>query len=190
MSPTALDALRARIQRALTTVQRRAAGGYTESHILDDGQRHWYSITGIKSPEQLQDELLTLFIWLWSLKDYLKAAYRAKNLDPQMVEDVVNDCAPLKYVADIANRAKHGELRQSRSRHFATLTDVGITSPQCAISTLRIGAYNVGMDISKPEEAVLRASVQPEGRASLDAFAVLTEAIEAWETRVLPRIAT
>ena len=72
MSPTALEALRARIQRALTTVQRRAADGYLDSHVLDDGQRHWYSVSGIKSPEQLQDELLTLFVWVWSLKDHLK----------------------------------------------------------------------------------------------------------------------
>jgi len=189
MSPQALDALRARIQRALTAVQRRAADGFFQSHVLDDGQRHNYSVTGIKSPEQLEDELLTLFVWVWSLKDHLKNTYRLRNLDSRVVEDVVNDCVPLQYVSDIANRAKHGDLRESRSGHFAALTDVGITIPQSAISAITVGAFNVGVDVAKPNEAELRASVQPQGKAPLDAFAVLTNAIEAWETRVLHRIA-
>lgn len=189
MSPHALDLLRARIQRALVAAQRQAADGFSQSHVLDDGVRHSYTVTGVKSPEQFEDELLTLFVWVWSLKDYLKNAYRSKNLDPQLVEEVVNCSLSLQYVADIANRAKHGSLRESRSGHFAALVDVGITVPQSAVSAITVGAYNVGVDVCKPEEVILRGTVQPQRGAALDAFAVLTEGISAWETHVLYKIA-
>src|SRR5260221_13441549 len=105
MSPTALDALRARIQRTLNVAQRQSAEGFTQSHVLYNGMRHSYSVTGVKSPEQLEDELLVLFVWAWRLKDHLQHCYRANKLDPKIVDEAVNGSDRLQFIADIANRA-------------------------------------------------------------------------------------
>lgn len=183
----ALESLRARVGRMLAACMRTAGDGFSSSHVFEDGERHSYSVSRIKSPEQLDDELHNAFQWIWNLKDHLKAAYRSKNLDERQVEKAVNDCLALQYVSDIANGAKHAGLRESRSGYFAELVDVGLTIPQTAIASITFGAFNVATDVSKPEEVILRASIQPRERPALDAFAVLTEAVEAWE-RVAQRI--
>jgi len=189
MRPEALEALRSRIRRTESAAREPAAAGHEQTHTLKDGTTHKYTIGGIKSPEQLQDEVLTLFVWVWSLKDYLKEAYKTKNLDPQLVEDAVNQCTALQYVADIANRAKHGVLRDSRSGKFAELVDVGFTVPQTAIGKITIGAFSVGVDVSKPEEVEFHAFVKPKDEEPVDAFVTLTEALNAWEAHVITRIA-
>lgn len=189
MGPEALAALRSRVRRTESAARQAAASGHEQIHILQDGTTHHYNISSIKSPEQLQDELLTLFVWVWSLKDHLKEAYKAKNPGPRLVEDAVNRCPALQYVADIANRAKHGVLRDSRSGKFAELVDVGFTVPQTAITKISVGAFSVGVDVAKPEEVELHAFVKPKDAEPVDAFGILAEAIDAWEVHVIKRIA-
>jgi hypothetical protein len=190
MSPDTLQALRSRIHRTQLAVHQSAASGHEQTHTLEDGTTHQYNFNGMKSPEQLQDELLALFVWVWSLKDYLKEVYKAKNCDPRLVEEVVNQCLALQYVADVANRAKHGVLRESRSGKFAELVDVGFTIPQKAISKISVRAFSVGVDVAKPEEVNLHAFIKTNGAKPIDAFATLTEAMNAWEAHVIKRIAT
>ena len=189
MSPEALQALRSRIRRAQQAARKPRAEGYEQEHTLEDGTTHQYSIVGIKSPEQLEDELLALFVWVWSLKDYLKAVYKTRGLDPSFVERVVNESRALQYVADIANRAKHGVLRTSRSGAFAELIDVGFTVPQSSIAKITVGAFAVGMDITNLDDVELLAFVKANEGEAADAFTVLAEALAAWETHVISRIA-
>lgn len=189
MNPETLEALRSRIRRIDLAAREPAASGYEQTHKLEDGTTHKYVISGIKSPEQLEDELLTLFVWVWSLKDHLRERYKAKHLDPRLVEDVVNQCPALQYVADIANRAKHGILRESRSGMFAELVDVGVNVPQKAISKIAVSAFSVEVDVEKSEEVELHAVIKRKDGVVVDAFATLTEAICAWEVHVIRRIA-
>lgn len=189
MRPAVIEELRSRIRRTESVVRDAAAPGYAESHTLADGTTHEYAITGVKSPERMRDELLSLFVWVWSFKDHLKEAYKAKQLDPQLVEEIANRSLALQYVADIANRAKHGVLRKSRSGTFAELVDVGFTVPQSAISRISVGAFSVGVDVSNPGEVEVHALVRPRGRDAIDAFEVLAGAIDAWELHAIKQIA-
>lgn len=188
MTPNALDALRSRIRRMESTVRKSESSGYEQTHNLDDGTSHQYTINGVKSAEQLEDELLMLFIWIWSLKDHLKEMCKAKHLDPRLVEEVVNKSQALQYVADIANRAKHGVLRESRSGAFAELVGVGFSVPQSAISKITIGAFSVGIDVEKSKKVQLHAFVKPTNCDAINAFTLLTEALNTWDVSVIEKI--
>ena len=166
-----------------------SAEGYQNEQTLENGTTHQYSIRGIKSPEQLEDELLALFVWVWSLKDYLKELYKARGLEPHSVEVVVNEHRALQYVSDIANRAKHGVLRRSRSGASAELVNVGFTVPQSSIAKITVGAFSVGVDVTKPNDVELHASVKTSENEVIDAFSVLDEAIGVLESRVIKCIA-
>jgi hypothetical protein len=189
MDIRALTSLRSRIARLLVLARTQSAAGFEQSHLLDDGSTHTYSISGLKSPEQLEDELLSLYVWVWSLKDHLKEAFRAKGWRAQDVEDVAKGSTHLLLVSDIANRAKHGQLRESRSGKWAELADVGWTVPQSSLSKISFGAFSVGIDVEKPEEVQLRAVVRLSDGVQLDAFAVLEEAVVDWERHALSRLA-
>jgi muconolactone delta-isomerase len=186
MESKKLTELRARIQRVQQAVCTKGAAKFTNSLSMDDGNIHSYSVFGVKSPDQLKDELLSLFIWVWSFKDHLKAAFAGVGLDKAIVEEAVNDSVSLQYVADVANAAKHGSLRESRSGKFAELIDVGWSVPQNAMEKISVGAFTVDLHVRNPEAAELYASIKPRGGEAVDAFRVLEEAIAVWETELLP----
>lgn len=181
MDEKSLVVLHGRIARLMAAAQQQSAMGSHESEFPFNDQVHKLIMSGVKSPEQLEDELLGLFIWVWSVKDHLKEICKANLLDPQEIEDLVNRNTSLQFVSDIANRAKHGELRTSRSGKFAGLVDVGLTVPQDAISGISVGAFHVAVDVSKPVNVELHARVRAHGGFDADAFAVLADAISTWE---------
>jgi len=182
-----LQQFRERIERTMRIVQRMADTGYIESHVLTDGNTHEYHFCGIKSPEQLEDELLNLFVLVWSMKDYLKEFYKANGIDPSSVEKAVDDNLALQLISDIANRAKHGNLVKSRSRQFATLVNVGITIPQPSIQKITVGAFFVEVDVKDAENAAFRADIQCSSNGEmLDAFTTLQLGLKAWEQIIVP----
>ncbi|WP_442510776.1 hypothetical protein SH528x_002419 [Novipirellula sp. SH528] len=173
-----------RVARSKSTVYTMAHVGYDQSHTLPDGSDGVTKIRGIKSPEQLEDELLNLFIWIWSMKDYLKELCRNRSVDPQGIERIVNTVDALMIAADIANRAKHGELRNSRTGDFARLENVGYTIDRSAVESIAFRPREVELTVAIPDDAELRGSVEfDSGKTGRDAFEVAEEAIIAWETR-------
>ena len=182
-----LQQIRERIKRTMCIVQRMAGAGYRQSHVLSDGNTHDYHVRGIKSPSQLEDELLNLFIWVWSMKDYLKESYKASGIDPSSVEKVVDANRELQLISDIANRAKHGNLVKSRSRQFATLVNVGITIPQSSIQNIIVEAFSVKMNVKDTDNVEFRVDIQCSSSGEvLDAFTVLHLGLKAWEQFVVP----
>lgn len=190
MTPADLDAIRNRIQRASNAVRDASGSGYQASYQAEgtDFTTNFKAI-GVKAPEQLEDEFLNLFIWTWSFKDYLKSCFRAKGLREKAVEEEVNRCQALIYVSDIANRAKHGELRESRSGEYAELLDVGFDAPQECIERITVAGPDVTLHIKDPQMISIHATVATRSGGRHDALAVLQEALECWETKVLAQIA-
>jgi hypothetical protein len=179
--------LRDRVNRFRLIVEAKAHLGYTETHTLLDGSEHTYRIRGIKSPNQLEDEILSLFIWIWSMKDYLKELARARGTEPKLIEKIADSELSLGISADIANRAKHGYLRKSRSGRFSRLANVGFTIPGTAIGRIVIGAFDVSLHVRLPDSASLHASIEFEtSDPPLDAFSVIEEAMKAWEIYAFP----
>lgn len=190
MNYSTLKAMRFRIERARCSVQTASGISYATSYQAN-GQDFItnFKAIGIKAPEQLEDDFLALFVWVWSLKDYIKEAFEARGLRSALVEDEVNACPALTYVADIANRAKHGTLKSSRSGRHAELVDVGFTVPQDAVARIIFAGSDVTLDVKNFEQAEIHAWVSVEMDVRIDALAVLSEAMNCWETKLLPQIA-
>ncbi len=188
MTPADLDAIRSRIRRASAAVRDASGSGYKTSYWAEgtDFMTNFKAI-GVKAPEQLEDDFLNLFVWTWSLKDYLKSCFVAKGLRAKAVEEEANRCEALTYVADIANRAKHGDLRESRSGDFAELVDVGFKAPQECIERITITGTDVTLQIKDPQMVSIHATVVTRGGGRHDALVVLNEAMECWE-KVLTQI--
>lgn len=190
VTPADLDSIRSRIQRAFAAARAASGSGFQTSYQADgtDFTTNFKAL-GVKAPEQLEDDFLNLFIWTWSLKDYLKSRFEAKGLRGKAVEEEANRCRALTNVADIANRAKHGELRKSRSGEFAELIDVGFNAPQNCLARVTVTGPNVTLHIKNPQMVSIHATVATRNGARHDAMAVLEEAMECWEIKVLAQIA-
>jgi hypothetical protein len=173
----------------LNTVERKSDVGFAESHVLSDGMTHHYKVQGVKSPTQLEDELLTLFIWAWSLKDYLKELCKSKGISSKEIERLVDANDSLQFIADIANRAKHGDLRESRSKRFAKLVDVGLEIPQTAVRQISFGAFTVDLDVMLPDKIELKAFIElANGHERFDAFEILKSGLNVWEEKAFPHV--
>lgn len=114
--------------------------------------------------------------------------FETKGLRGRDVEDEANQCQALKYVADIANRAKHGELRESRSGDFAELIDVGFNAPRECIERIEIAGPDITLHIKDPQMVSIHATVATKSGGRYEALAILTEAMEVWERKLLVRI--
>lgn len=185
MTPSDLDAIRSRIHRAIGAVQVASGAGYEISDQAKgtDFTTHFRAV-GVKAAEQLEDDFLNLFIWMWSLKDYLKTCFEANGLRGNAVEEAVNRCPALRYVADIANRAKHGVLRESRSSEFAKLVDVGFTAPQDSIERITVAGPEVTLHLKDTQMIHIHATVATKAGVRLNALAVLNEAMQCWEKNI------
>lgn len=181
--------LRSRIGRIYATVHAKTHPGFVKLQESQNGNVCAIDVRGIKSPEQLEDEILNLFIWVWSMKDYLKELCRTRNINPQQIEDIVNAESSLMIASDIANRAKHGVLRQSRTGEFAKLDAVQIALPQNVIRSIAFQDSTIRIDVGIPDDAELTATITfDSGATPQDAFAVAQNAISAWENIAFPLI--
>lgn len=181
--------MRNRIGRAFCAVRDASGTTYKTSYTTEgmDSTTHFQAI-GVKSPDQLEDDFLNLFIWIWSLKDHLKNSFIEKGLGGQEIEDLVNNSHALSLVADIANRAKHGVLRQSWSADFAELVDVRFEAPKESIERIQFAGANVTLRMKNLHLVHIYGTVLTRSGRRRDALEVLGEAMEIWEKKALPRI--
>lgn len=99
--------------------------GTNWSHTFEDNETHEYEINGVKPPEDIQDDIESAFVWLWSLKDYVKKYSVKEGFSSGWVETKINSDHYLCICADIANSVKHGGLdKKSRSNKRPRLGSV------------------------------------------------------------------
>ena len=187
MNKSDFSKLYERVQRSHDAVYRKANVGFAQSNKFPDGSSTNLEVIGIKAPEVLEDELLTLFIWLWSMKDYLKALCATRGIAGSQIEQIANVERSLSIVADIANRAKHGVLRKSRSGDFAKLQNVSISIPQSAMASIAFDKPAVRITVNIPDDAELFVEIGfDSGLAPIDAFQTASQAFTAWQVHAFP----
>lgn len=175
-----IDNLFGRINRIKKRLNIKDGDGASWECCLENGEKHKYILKGIKSPEEVEDDIANIFIWLWSLKDYIKKSF--DNIVP--IEKQVNANHHLSICADLANGLKHGGLdRNSRSGKRPVLGKLKYKIPQLAIKELSFGAFSVGIDINNAHLVewgmpILDDLSNPIG----DAFECLDHCITAWES--------
>jgi hypothetical protein len=176
-----------RVQRSHRAVYLKANSGFVRVDENADGSETLLEVVGLKDPEVLEDEILTLFVWLWSMKDYLKCLCKVRGIKSKQIEQIANAERSLSIAADIANRVKHGVLTQSRSGHFARLQNVRISIPLSSVGSISFNRPTVRIEVAVPDYAELFAEIGfDSGDEPVDAFEVATQAIEAWETHAFP----
>jgi hypothetical protein len=157
--------------------------GTAWSHTFDNNEIHYYSLNGVKPPEEIKDELESAFVWLWSLKDHVKKYVIAKGKTKEWVESRVNADPYLCICADLANSPKHGGLdRKPRSNKNPRLGNLKYNIPQQAMSQITVGAFDVGMNIGDPSLISLEWPVLGDEDKYLgDALKYLEYGLKAWE---------
>ena len=178
-----------RIERSHDAVYRKANSGFAQTQKFPDGSSTHVEVIGVKAPELLEDELLNLFIWLWSMKDYLKSLCATRGIAGSRIEQIANVKRSLSITSDIANRAKHGVLRESRRGHFAKLQNVGISIPLAALASIAFHKPTIKFTVNIPENAELFAEIGfDSGLAPIDAFQTASQALSSWQVHAFPLV--
>lgn len=182
-----LDDLRGRISRLSRKLNQKGGEGFSRAHAFPDGSTHRYRVTGVKQTEEVEDELIATFVWIWSVKDYLKELARQRGKNPEGVENIVNAYPALQIVADIANGAKHGKLKDSRSGRFPRLSRTTLVVPREALSSLTFAAQEVTIAVGNADKTRFETAVKADDGEKLgEAAAILSAALHVWETQGIP----
>jgi hypothetical protein len=183
MTSNDIDALFQRLGRLVHASQQKRGNGTAWDYKFPDGETHHYIVRNIKSFLDVEDSVSNLLIWIWNSKDYLKGSLLAKGLDPQHVEQFINENHHLSVCGDLANQLKHGRAKKSRSGKFPRLGGAGVTIPQSAIKTLAFRAFEADVDVGNPEDVELRIPIlDSKGVEFGEAFEYITAAIAGLET--------
>ena len=178
-----LENLFGRACRIRTRLGVKEGCGASWTTTLENGEIHRYSISGVKAPDEVQDDIESLFVWLWSLKDHVIKFLKAKGKASGWVDPEISADQYLSICFDIANSAKHGGLdRGSRSGKFPKLGKLKYQIPLTAVSSITVGAFDVGMSVANPRQVTLEMPVLgDDGRCLGDAFMYLDYALKGWE---------
>jgi hypothetical protein len=180
-----LEKLIGRADRLKKRLQNKSGEGAGWPFLVENGETHYISINGIKSPDEIEDDISSIFLWLWSLKDYVKKYAFKKGKNKNWVEEKINSDPYLCICADLANSLKHGGLDQKfkpRSGKSPKLGALNYYVPQKAMESLSIGALDVNLQISDSSLVVLEMPVLG-GRGQIlgDAFKFIAYSLKAWE---------
>lgn len=149
----------------------------------ENGDTHQYLLDGVKSPEEIEQDVLSAFRWLWDLKDNVKYYCKTKGAPSKWVEKEIDADPYLCVCGDIANRTKHPELeRGSRSNKYPVLGKLKYHIPQKALASITFGAFDVTTKIAKPELVTLEIPIMTgHGKYLGDAFKYIDYGLKAWE---------
>lgn len=175
-------ALFARIERLSASLNVKAGRGTEWSYTFPDGETHTYRIRNIRPPEQIEDDVASLLVWTWSLKDYLKTVAVERGKAGQTIEKIANDDSHLPVCADLANLLKHGKLIKSRSGKFPSLHRVRYEMGKEAFSRIFVAAFEVEIEVARPELVDVFMPVKDSaGNPMGDALEYVRGGITRWE---------
>lgn len=181
-----VEELLRRLKRLATRLEERGGDRFAWGYTFQNGETHKYVVKGVREPELIADDLSSAFVWLWSLKDYLKEYERARGRDPKWVEALINEDVALPICGDIANSAKHARLKISRSKRYARLGKPSYHIPGEALGTLTFKTLEVGVNVAQPELVEVRVPVLDDtGQVLGDATEYLQAGLAAFERAMI-----
>jgi len=142
------------------------------------------SFNGFEEVAKIKDDLENLYIWLWNVKDHmierLASQIGAHPVAKKMVDAFVNETRDLKIVADVANTAKHGKLKRTRSGRFARIGHFVTATP------IPLGREDIKIEkrhVRDDSRAFISVEDQ-DGKEIGDAAEIASRALSAWESFV------
>ncbi len=127
-----------RIKRISRSISNQEGEGAVWAIKQSDGSETRFGIDKVKSHLEIEDNVTNAYLWFWNIKDYFKEFLITKGKPKSFIEDMVNKDFRLKVCADIANRLKHGELKESRSKRYPKLGRLSYTIEVTNINEFRI----------------------------------------------------
>jgi hypothetical protein len=177
-----VDRLLARARRLRDGIREMRGAGASWEFTFPDGITERYTIKGIRPVEDIEDDVETLFVWLWSTKDYLKELASTRGRNPDFIDNLMNRTPALCLVADIANRLKHSNPQRSRSGCWPRLERPEFRGHQSGVRSIEISTTGVAIEPTSPDAVELFYPVVDEsGRLVADATVLLASAISYWE---------
>jgi hypothetical protein len=178
-----VERLLARARRLRDGIREMKGAGASWEFSFPDGITERYTIKGVKPVEHIEDDVAALFVWLWSIKDYLKSLARARARNPQLIENLVDRTPALCLLADVANWLKHSSLqRRSRSGCSPRLDNPEFKGHQSGVKSIEFSTAGVTIEPTSPDAVELcYPVVDASGRLVADTMVLLTSAIAYWE---------
>lgn len=174
----------ARARRLREDIRKNSGPGASWEYTFPDGLTQRYTIIGIQPVECLGDDVASLFLWAWSIKDYLKKLAQTRGRNPQLIENLVDRTPALCLLADVANKLKHAELdRRRRSPYQPRLGKPEYSSDRGGLKSLTYSAEGITVEPTSPEAIELSYPIIDDvsGRVVGDAVVILNAAITYWE---------
>lgn len=78
------------------------------SHGQNENENYFSITIGNDDEETIINKIFIILYNLSSLKDHLKNFLKNKNINPQIIEDEINNTFHLQVLTDIVNQEKHG----------------------------------------------------------------------------------
>ncbi|HEX3035264.1 MAG TPA: hypothetical protein VHT73_09040 [Thermodesulfobacteriota bacterium] len=170
------------VSRLSSRVKTIKGEGAMWSYKFPDGSETRYILNEMKLPEELEDDIANVFIWLWNMKNYLKKALTHKCADSNKIESKVNSDSKLAICADIANLLKHGKLTKTRSGLFPKLGSLSYMVPQQSMKKITFRGNEVEFDYKDFENIEVKMSVvDSSGNKVGDAFEIINHTLNEWE---------
>jgi hypothetical protein len=176
-----LEMLRERVARLSVALGKNAGEGAHWSFVTDEGETHRYRFRNIRSHEQVEDDTANLLVWVWSLKDHLKALARKHGSDPRAIEELANEDPHLRLCGELANLLKHGHARRPSPYGRLSLGRAHYEFGAKAIRSVEYRAFEVDFDIAHPELVEVTIPVRDENGAVIgDALESARQGAARW----------
>lgn len=171
-----------RISRLSERTKNIRGDGSSWSYTFPDGIKTTYILNKVKPPEELEDEILNVFLWIWNFKDYLKESIKHHGGDTNRIEQMVNSDQKLAICADIANGLKHGSLSRTRSGKKPKLGVLRYRVPQRSMKRLTFRGPEIEFDFQNFEDIEIKMPIVDSlGNEIGQALDYLKYALDIWE---------
>jgi len=178
-----VELLLARARRFQARILAQQGPGASWTHTFPDGITERYTIRGLQSVENLEDDVASLFVWAWSTKDHLKELARTRRKSPQRIEDLVERTPALRLLGDVANALKHLELR--RKTHSGIVPHLARPAYSIDGRNLKSVQFSVGEVAIEPDSSeaveISYPILDQAGNVVGDAIVLLGAALSYWE---------
>lgn len=163
----------------------REGDGCSWPATFENGETYTYVFHGIMGFDEVDFFIESLFVWLWNMKDYIKAYSQQFGKPLDWVELKVNADPNLCMCADLANGIKHARLSKSRSGRFATMGILTYTIPQESVTAITYTAFKIETEIRNQGNVILgKPILDNAGNKCGDAFQLAGVCIQIWENIV------
>jgi len=171
-----------RLQRFSARLDQKKGDGFQWDYCFSDGFTTTYIMKNVNHPSEIEDDIFNMFIWWWNLKDYLKELSVAKGGSRNEIEKIINADDNLKICADLANKLKHGKLKQSRSGLFPSFGELEFSFDQKTITSLTFTDKDVIFDIALPNDLKIFIPVKDDSETTIkDGLTILIHGIHVFE---------